>query len=319
MTIELPGGFAVRPPTAQDAQAVTDLIVACDIDEFGRPEYGLEDLLALWRRKNLNLETDASLILAPDGTLAGYMDMYDKGDVVQLNNNSCVHPAFKNQGIEDWILQEAEDWARERAPGDQAVIRHVVNAGRADKAERMWRWGYEQVRNAWIMEIDLADPPPSPVVPAGIVLRAFERGRDERAVWACIQEAFRDLWEHKDVPYDEWASLVLEHAAWSPELSYVATDGDEIAGATITLNDELGGWVQQVAVRRPWRGRGIGLALLHQVFGELHKLGVPRAGLEVDAENPSGALRLYQRAGMHVQQHWTEFRKALQVSQRVEE
>lgn len=77
------------------------------------------------------------------------------------------------------------------------------------------------------------------------------------------------------------------------------------------MNDDLGGWVQQVGVRRPWRGRGIGLALLHTVFGELYKLAVPHVGLEVDAQNPSGALRLYERAGMHVQERFTEFRKEL--------
>lgn len=295
-----------------DAQAVTDIIVACDVDEFGRPEYGLEDLLTMWRRKNFDLAHDAWLILAPDGTPVGYADMHFGGGIARLNNNSCVHPAYQNRGIEEWILQNAEAWAREHLTDSPIVIRHVVNAENASKVERMQRWGYIPVRQAWIMHIDLTQPPPEPMAPNGIVVRSFERGRDEHAVWACIQEAFRDLWEHQDVPYGEWASFVVQHAGWSPELSYLAFDGDEIAGATITINDALGAWVQQVAVRRPWRNRGIGLALLHTVFGELHKRGVPHAGLEVDAENPSGALRLYERAGMHVREHFTEFRKQLE-------
>lgn len=312
MKSELPRGFICRAPTLDDAQAVTDLIVACDIDEFGRPEYGVEDLRAMWRRKNFNLATDAQLVLDAQGAPAAYMDMYDKVEVVQLNNNSCVAPVYKNRGIEEWILQSAEIWARAHAGKRKIVLRHVVNADAPAKGERMTRWGYRAVRNAWIMEIDLDPAPPAPLVTAGIDLRAFERGRDEYAVWACIQESFCDLWDHKDVPYDEWASFVIQHAAWSPELSYLAWDGTELAGAIITLNDEIGGWIQQAAVRRPWRRRGIGLALLHRVFGELHKFQVRRAGLEVDAENPSGALRLYQRAGMHVRQHWTEFRKTLE-------
>lgn len=312
MKIELPQGFTTRAPTLDDAQIVAALVVACDLDEFGQPGFAVADVLTMWRRKNLNLETDAWLILDAAGAPVGYMDVYDKGDLVQLNNNSCVHPALKNRGIEEWILQNAEDWARSRVTQREIDLRHVVNANAPAKMERMTRWGYQAVRNAWIMEIRLDAPPPAPVIPHGIVLRAFQRARDERAAWACIQEAFRDLWEHQDVPYEEWSAFVIQHGAWSPELSYLAWDGDELAGATITLNDELGGWVQQVAVRRLWRGRGIGLALLHQVFGELYKLGVPRAGLEVDAENPSGALRLYQRAGMHAQQHWTEFRKRLE-------
>ncbi len=301
----------MRAATMDDAQAVTDLIVACDIEEFGRPEYGLEDLLAMWRRKNFDLARDAWVILANDGTVVGYADMHYAGGLVRLNNNSCVHPAHKNRGIEEWMLERAEEWARERVTDAPIILRHVINANAPARVARMERWGYEAVRQAWIMHIDLDKQPPAPIVPDGIVIRAFERGLDERAAWMCIQEAFRDLWQHQDVPYDEWASYVIEHKAWSPELSYLAFDGDEIVGATITLNDELGGWVQQVAVRRPWRGRGIGLALLHRVFGELYKRGVPHVGLEVDAESLTGATRLYERAGMRVHEHFTEFRKVL--------
>jgi ribosomal protein S18 acetylase RimI-like enzyme len=167
------------------------------------------------------------------------------------------------------------------------------------------------------MHIDLDAAPPEPLTAEGIELRPFKRGHDEYLVWTTIQETFRDLWEHRDVPYDEWAGFVLEHAAWKPELSYVALDGELVVGAAMTLNDELGAWVQQVGVRRPWRGRGIGLALLHTVFGELYKRGVPHAGLEVDAQNPSGALRLYERAGMRVKDRFTEYRKELALAQTV--
>lgn len=311
--MKLPDGFTTRPPTTDDAQAVTDLIIACDIDEFGKPEWNLEDLRAMWRRKGFNPATDARIIFAPDGSVAGYMDMYDDGDIVRLNNNSSVHPRFKHSELGDWILDTAEVWAREHVDDRQIVLRHVVNAAEPTKVNRMVRHGFQAVRYAFIMHIELAQPPTRPEIPEGIVLRPFVRGQDDRLVWSCIQEAFRDLWQHKDSPFDEWSSFVLEHGAFSPQLSYVALDDQLVVGATITMNDSLGGWVQQVAVRRPWRGRGIGLALLDTVFGELYKIGVPHAGLEVDAENPSGALQLYQRAGMHVKDQFTEFRKELAI------
>lgn len=312
MKNELPQDYAVRAATLDDAQAVTDLIIACDIEEFGRPEYGLEDLLTMWRRKNFDLAQDAWVIFADDGTLVGYADMHYAGGLVRLNNNSCVHPAHKNRGVEEWMLERAEVWARERVADAPIVIRHVINANAPLRVARMKCWGYDAVRQAWIMHIDLNEQPPAPIIPDGIVVRAFERGRDEHDAWMCIQEAFRDLWQHQDVPYDEWASFVLEHKAFAAELSFLAFDDVEIVGAAITLNDELGGWVQQVAVRRPWRNRGIALALLHSVFGELYKRGVADAGLEVDAESLTGATRLYERAGMRVKNQFTEFRKTLE-------
>lgn len=312
--IALPKTFNLRAPTSDDAQAVTDLFIARDIDEIGKPFSNLQDILSSWRRKNFNLATDAWLVFAADGTLAAYADMWQSRGLTRLNNLSGVHPAYKNRGLEEWILDQADEWALERITDEKIVLRHVVNADAPAKVKRMTLWGYQPVRNAWIMKIVLDHQPPAVQVPEGIVVRAFERGRDEHAAWACIQESFRDLWQHQDSPYDEWAGFMIENASWSPELSYLAFDGDELVGATMTLNDELGGWVQQVAVRRPWRSRGIALALLLRVFGELYKLGVPHAGLEVDAENPSGALGLYKRAGMYVDEHFTEFRKELDLA-----
>ena len=60
------------------------------------------------------------------------------------------------------------------------------------------------------------------------------------------------------------------------------------------------GWVQGLAVRRPWRRRGLGLALLLHSFRELRARGREHVGLGVDGENTTGAVRLYERAGMHV-------------------
>jgi mycothiol synthase len=308
----LPKNFTVRAPLPDDAQAVAELSIARDIDESGKPATNLQEIQMYWRRKNFDLSSDAWLVYAPDGTLAAYGDMWYSTGFARLNNNSSVHPAYKNQGIEEWMLAQAEDWAQARVIEEKITLRHVVNADVPDKVERMTRWGYQPVRNAWIMKIDLDKQPPTPAIPSGIVLRPFRRNRDERAAWACIQEAFRDLWQHEDSPFEEWSNFTLANASWSPELSYLAWDGEELAGATMVMNDELGGWVQNIGVRRPWRGRGVGLALLHTVFHELYKLGVPTAGLEVDAENPSGALHLYERAGMHVDEHFTEYRKELE-------
>lgn len=301
----------MRAATHDDAQAVTDLIIACDIEEFGRPEYEVEDLRGMWRRKDFDLAKDSHVILASDGTVAAYMDMYDRGDVFHLNNNSCVHPAHKNRGIEEWILERAEEWAREHASAEPIVIRHVLNADAPARVERMLRWGYEPVRNAWIMQIILDAPPFEPVPTPGITIRPMRLGNDEKLVWYCIQEAFRDLWQHQDSPYAEWSALTLGNANLAPDLSFLAFDGELLVGATVTMLDGIGAWIQQVGVRRQWRGRGIGLALLETIFTELYKRGIHEAGLEVDAENPSGALRLYERAGMRVHEHFTEFRKVV--------
>lgn len=75
--------------------------------------------------------------------------------------------------------------------------------------------------------------------------------------------------------------------------------------------DPTWGWVGTLGVRRPWRRRGLGLALLQHAFGEFRRRGMSRAGLDVDAENTTGAVALYEHAGMHVERRRDTFEKAL--------
>lgn len=74
---------------------------------------------------------------------------------------------------------------------------------------------------------------------------------------------------------------------------------------------EQGGWVHDVAVRRPWRRRGLGLALLRRAFGAFHHRGTRRVELGVDAQSPTGAPRLYEGAGMRATHKYAAYRKEL--------
>ena len=73
------------------------------------------------------------------------------------------------------------------------------------------------------------------------------------------------------------------------------------------------GWIDTLAVRATWRRRGLGYALLTHAFHELYARGMRRMALGVDAENPTGATRLYERAGMHVGQQYATFGKELRA------
>ena len=72
-----------------------------------------------------------------------------------------------------------------------------------------------------------------------------------------------------------------------------------------------GGFVDWLGVRRPWRRRGLGRALLVHAFRELHARGAERVGLGVDAQNATGATRLYESVGMGVEADHATFAKRL--------
>ena len=60
------------------------------------------------------------------------------------------------------------------------------------------------------------------------------------------------------------------------------------------------GWVSELGVAPAWRRRGLGLALLRESFRRFRETGETVAALGVDSQNPTGATRLYERAGMRV-------------------
>jgi ribosomal protein S18 acetylase RimI-like enzyme len=98
---------------------------------------------------------------------------------------------------------------------------------------------------------------------------------------------------------------------------FLAMDGDEIAGVNLcrphAFDDSEIGWVGSLGVRRAWRKRGIGLALLRHSFNEFYRRGKRKVGLGVDAQNLTGALRLYENAGMHVHRAFDHYEKEMRA------
>ncbi len=224
MNDQLPNGLSARPPTADDAAAVNDLIRLCDTADFGEPDYTLDDVLSDWRRSGFQLERDAWLVLAPDGTFVAYGNAYDTGENVRVDPTSCIHPDYRTLGLEDYHIARAQEWTR--AYADHPVVQWIVLDTHHGWTDRFKARGYHTTRHDYIMEIGFDQAPPAPTIPEGFVLRAFERGRDEMAVWAAIQESFRDHRGHTDMAYDEWMGAYLNHTDWSPELCVVVTDHD---------------------------------------------------------------------------------------------
>jgi ribosomal protein S18 acetylase RimI-like enzyme len=134
------------------------------------------------------------------------------------------------------------------------------------------------------------------------VIRPYRTG-EERAVHATVEEAWSvGGWLHEPRAYDDWARTTIERPAHDPTLSLVAEAEGELAGVALCDWKRNGdwGWVQTLGVRPAWRRRGIGEALLRSAFAEFFRRGERTVALQVDAQSPTGATRLYERAGMRV-------------------
>lgn len=295
-------GFVVRPPTHGDIPAILDLIHDYDIAHLGFSDaVTSEEIESDWRR--VRLETDAWLFFTLDGTLAGYGLAGDEGSG-QLWTDGYVRPGFEGRGIGGAMLRFSEARAREMMANAPEGVRVALGSGVLLDDERaaalFSAHGFEMVRVHWRMAIEMMEEPPTPRWPEGVVLRDYVAGRDERAVFECIEEAFADHWGHVPRAFDTWIERT-NRPDFDPSLWFLAVDANDpetLAGVSICRQNPDQGWLGTLAVRRPWRQRGLGRALIDQTFGAFWRRGERKVGLGVDSQNLTGAVRLYESVGM---------------------
>ena len=299
----------IRSLTLDDAPAVAALIAARDAADLDQhdPDFTADELRDWWASGSGGLH-DGSWIALDGDRAVGFAKLHVEGDCAELEDDSCVHPDWRGRGIGTRLIERLEEWAARN--GHARVRAGVLTAeGRALLEGR----GYELVRHFWRMEIEQASEPAQPPRVEGIALRPYRPGVDDRALHAALEEAFEDHWDHAPQPFEKWLRGRTKRSDHDPALWLLAeaeAEG-ELAGAALAFGARNFGWILDLGVRRPWRGRGLGHALLLGVFGELYRRGFTRVGLEVDAGSETGATRLYERAGMRVTRRYDWYERSL--------
>jgi len=181
--------------------------------------------------------------------------------------------------------------------------------------------GYRHVRTFFEMECNLEGDLPERLLPAGLEVRPVPDEATARVALAADNEAFRDHWGHRELTDDDIAGF-LARPDQDLTLWMVGWDGAEVVGLVVPTiraaeNAMLGrrrGWLDTVATRRPWRGRGLATALMARSMAALQARGMTTAGLGVDSENPTGALAIYERLGFSVTQRYLAFDKPFEAA-----
>jgi len=313
-------GLNVRPASLDDIQKAVDFFNLYSRSTIGVETQNLDTLRREWTSPGFDLEASTRVVFSPEGEWIGYVDVWDADEPpVQVFIWGCVHPEFQGRGIGTRLQNWAEDRSRmvlARLAGDVRVTMRMTAVDANQAAIRLYkRRGAKLVRRYWDMRIDLTDTLADPVLPKGLQLITFDKLNDLEAVYRADDEAFQDHWgyvvEPFEIAFPKWKHWMTDPAVFDPTLWFLAMDGDEIAG--LALNRERSdedpdtGWVRVLAVRRPWRKRGIGLALLLHSLAEHKRRGRKRAGLGVDSGSLTGATRLYEKAGMHVHRTYASY------------
>ena len=311
MKNSLPKRYWSCPATIDDLKAAFEMFNTDARQTVGIGKFILQEVGSDWQTPGFNLDTDTQIVLSPDGNISGYYEVWDLEPHLSINCWGRVHPEHTNLGLGTYLL----DWAHNRAlqaipkaPFEARVAMQCTAISLNQAAQDLFQVAGMQLIRHWLrMVIDLDNPPPDPRYPEGIKIRTLDVDHDEWELTKAMVEAFGDHWGFVERPmedeHERWMHFIKNNKDFDPALCFLAWDGDEIAGASLcwpqSHDDPEMGWVDELAVRRPWRKRGLGLALLQRLFGEFYRRKKLRVGLAVDAQSLTGALRLYERAGMH--------------------
>jgi mycothiol synthase len=290
----------IRPATRGDAPEVVDLLNACDLLEMGEPDSTLQDLENDWSMEGFDPGRDAWVAEGQAG-LVGYAYAGDQFRTGELEADLWVHPEHHEPELGGRLLGLAERRAAQLAVErgyTNAVLDVYCIAGNRGKRDLLRRHGYELGRTIYRMTADLSAGAPATTLPEGLEIRPFRREADERVMHDTMNEAFEDHFRTSNEPFEAWKARLLGHADFDPGLWWLAWDGAEAVGGVIAYDHGDLGWIQGLGVRRAWRRRGLGAAMLAHAMAAFAARGQLRVDLAVDAEGETRPLRLYERAGM---------------------
>lgn len=292
----------------------------------GVPNFESEaDILAWVRHPTDTFDAARDIDFADvDGQAVGYAERQwvDTNDGLrEYRINGAVLPEFRRRGIGTALLLENERQARELAATHDTdrpkFLGSWSNDRQAGRIALMRANGYEPVRWFFDMTRPLSEPIPEVPLPDGLEVRPVTMDNLHQ-VWLADTEAFKDHWGGFDASEERLQSWI-EGPSFDLTLWIIAWDGDEVAGGVTNgieaeENEAIGvqrGWLHTVFTRRPWRKRGLANALIARSLQAIKDRGMDYGVLGVDADNPTGALGLYERNGFTVLERSTAWRKLL--------
>ena len=318
-------GLRFRRPRGDDAdyEAIAEVMAAANLHD-GIPwlptarslREGIETSVGVDPATDMVITEIDGRVVAESGT-----ERVMRDGVAVYEAWGTMRPDVRRRGLGRALLRENLRRARERSTGEPAGLAVEVRSQAHEneighrtmlRSERFKpiRWFFGMRRPT------LADVPDAPL-PEGLELRAV-RSDQHRAIFEAEREAFRDHWSAREQTEGDFA-FTFGRTELDTDLWVVAWDGDEIAGVVQGWiypeeNATLGvarGWLEHISVRRPWRRRGLGRAITAEALRRLGHAGMREAMLGVDAENPTGALGLYEGLGFEVDHRSVTYRRPL--------
>jgi mycothiol synthase len=311
----------LRPARPDDVAGITALLDAAS-QRWVHRATSIEQVRDRINTPDTDGSRDTVVAVDTDRALVGFGHLWP-APTDEVRCFARTHPDHCGRGVGTALQRHLIARAVKMA-GDRQLGRPVLTTtswpGDADGEALLAHVGYAPARYFLKMVRDLADlgDDPSPV-PTGLTIRGFAAG-DEDAVFGAYADSFAEHWGQQDPDPTSWwhERRDADAAGYDPSLWLVALDGTELAGFVIAkIQHDSGGrehgYIGDLGVRTPWRGRGLASALLTRSFDVLRARGLPDVSLDVDAENTAGAVRLYSAVGMEQRPNFTIWSRALRL------
>jgi GNAT superfamily N-acetyltransferase len=326
-TLHLPSGFTARPATLDDVVDAVAMFNAADREFMppGAPGYhNVEETRSEWTEPDSDLSNDTQVVFDEEGNLVAHQEAFTTPPHVRALVWGRVRPGFRGRGLGTalltWGVERAHELAEQRAPEGAAIdTQGWIDSENPGARALLEDNGFRRTRYFWDMEIELTEAPDEQQWPDGLELRPFIREEHHRAVNDAIHDSFQDHWgfapADPDESFERATHYLDTNPHFDPKYFHVLWDGDEVAAVSLCYpnaeNDPRKGLVGVLGVRKPWRERGLGLAILLHSFRVFWDNGIPTVTLGVDADSLTGATRLYEKAGMHVEKTFATYEKRL--------
>ncbi|GAB3581056.1 GNAT family N-acetyltransferase [Calidifontibacter terrae] len=292
--MNLPTGLSQRALGDGDLDATFEVYAAAELADCGKLSLEAEDIESDWARSSFDLATQSV------GVFAGEVLIAAAEVFLGRRADAAVHPDHQGLGIGTALAQWTEEVARRDGDGLVGQTRFAGCAGDTLLRGR----GYEPKWTSWVLELPPESPIATTALPPGHTIRAFTSG-DERVAYELIENAFNEWPDRSPQSYDDWYPRMLGRRGFEPWQIQLAVDPEGTpVGVACTILDAQGeAYIDQLAVRRDQRGKGLARALMAEAFRTGRERGAQRFGLSTDSR--TGALPLYQKVGMQVTDTWT--------------
>jgi mycothiol synthase len=311
--VSLPKGYELSAATLDDIPEIARTIIAYDIEIGDYSDFSEDDLREISKRSSVFDIGKDTWVIRSDGAIAALALTWSAG-AGALNAIGLVTRSHTKRGLGSFLIDRTEDRAQIVArsrPGGTISLRNSVDIKDEVGIELLAGRGYKMVRRHYTMQTALEHDFASDI-PAGIRISAAGMN-DLPLLHRLHQETFADHWGHSPAPYEEWSGAFLARGDVDPALWFIAENEGTPIAFLIGTSEGPRGWVSDLGVVTAWRRRGVGGALLRHVLAEFKRRGLTEAGLEVDAGNETGAVRVYERVGMQPVRVYETYEKPIDV------